>query len=178
MNLNERIKYYRKDLNLTQQELADLAGISLRALSNYEKGLREPSMEVIIRIAKALMIPVNKLEPQLEKSAELKYLFSGVKKLDLDLEGFSLRSIGRENIELEDQRGDEFKKITDLLKKFNYQVTEIKDNNIDKIEISTVEDGIIMTVEENKFINLGNQLLDEINESISLQIKQFIKRNK
>ena len=46
MKLNEKIKYYRKDLNLTQQELADLSGISLRALSNYEKGLRSEERRV------------------------------------------------------------------------------------------------------------------------------------
>lgn len=167
MNLNEKIKYYRKDLNLTQQELADLAGISLRALSNYEKGLREPSMEVLIRIAKALMIPVNKLKPQLARSPEIEYLFAGSGGI---IKGF-------ENTQLEDMRGDEFKRVADLFKEFDYQISEINDKNIDKVEISTFEDGTIMTLEENDFINLGNQLLDEINESIRLQIKQFIKRN-
>lgn len=66
MNLNEKIKYYRKDLNLTQQELADLAGISLRALSNYEKGVRTPPLEILIRIAKALNIEVTTLDPNIK----------------------------------------------------------------------------------------------------------------
>lgn len=166
MNLNEKIKYYRNKLNLTQQELADSAGISLRALSNYERGSRVPSMEVLIKIAKALDVPVKEIQPKLIKSPEIEYLFAGVGKLELEQE------------ELEDQRGNDFRRVADLFEDFDYQINEINDNNINKVEISTFEDGTIMTLDENDFINLGNQLINEIDDSIKLQIKQFIRRNK
>lgn len=165
MNLNEKIKYYRNKLNFTQQELAIKAGISLRALSNYEKGLRTPSMQTLLKIAKALDIPVKVIQPQLIKSPEIKYLFAGSEKLNL------------ENEDLEDQRGNDFRRVADLFEDFDYQINEINDNDIDKIEISTIEEGTIMILEENDFINLGNQLVDEIEDSIRLQIKQFIHRN-
>ena len=62
MTTGEKIKYYRKNLNLTQQELADLAGISLRALSNYEGGTRVPPLEIMIRLAKALNVDIKDLD--------------------------------------------------------------------------------------------------------------------
>lgn len=65
MELNEKIKYYRKRIPMTQSGLADKSGISLRALSNYESGLRTPSLEILIKIAKALDVQVTDLDPNI-----------------------------------------------------------------------------------------------------------------
>ncbi|WP_370835538.1 helix-turn-helix domain-containing protein [Clostridium tertium] len=65
MELNERIKYYRNRIPMTQRELADKASISLRALLNYEKGVRTPSLEVLIKISKALDVQVTDLDPNI-----------------------------------------------------------------------------------------------------------------
>lgn len=65
MELNKKIKYYRKRIPMTQSELASKSGISLRALSNYESGLRTPSLEILIKIAKALNIQVTDLDPNI-----------------------------------------------------------------------------------------------------------------
>lgn len=67
MELNEILKEYRKKANMTQNELANKAGISLRALSNYEKGSRVPPIEGLIKISKALNILVTDLNPELKK---------------------------------------------------------------------------------------------------------------
>ena len=64
MKVNERIKYYRKKLSITQSELAQKTGISLRALSNYETGLRKPPLEVLLKIADVLDISVVDLDPE------------------------------------------------------------------------------------------------------------------
>lgn len=59
MSLNEKIKYYRIKKNMTQKELAKETGISLRSISNYEKGTRTPHLDAIIRISKALCVPLD-----------------------------------------------------------------------------------------------------------------------
>lgn len=72
MTTGEKIKYYRKDLNLTQQELANLSGISLRALSNYEKGIRKPSLETAIKISRVLRISPKHLNSNAIMLEEIK----------------------------------------------------------------------------------------------------------
>lgn len=62
MKLKDKLKYYRKKAHMTQSELANKSGISLRAISNYENGLRTPPLEILIKIAKALNIQATDLD--------------------------------------------------------------------------------------------------------------------
>lgn len=62
MSIGEKINKFRNKLNLTQQELANSAGISLRALCNYEKGIRTPPLEMLIKISKVLGVDVKDLD--------------------------------------------------------------------------------------------------------------------
>lgn len=39
MTVGERIKYYRKEAGLTQQEVADKLGVNAQAIHKYEKGI-------------------------------------------------------------------------------------------------------------------------------------------
>ena len=55
------IKFFREELGLTQQQLADKAEISSKAVGRYEHGSRVPSVEIAKRIATALGISVNEL---------------------------------------------------------------------------------------------------------------------
>lgn len=72
MNASGNIKYYRNEAKLTQKDLAEKSGISLRALSNYENGTRTPSMEVIIKIAGALGVdPLDIVEEETKDMREL-----------------------------------------------------------------------------------------------------------
>lgn len=71
MKLNEKIKFYRKRILMTQSELASKSDISLRALSNYESGLRTPSLEIKIKLAKALNIQVTDLDSNIPIWEEL-----------------------------------------------------------------------------------------------------------
>ena len=50
-NISENIQSLRLKNNLTQTELATKLGISRQALSNYEKGLREPDISTLAKIA-------------------------------------------------------------------------------------------------------------------------------
>lgn len=48
---NERFKYLRSQKKLSQQELADLLGISKSSVNMYERGEREPGLETLELIA-------------------------------------------------------------------------------------------------------------------------------
>jgi putative transcriptional regulator len=49
-----KINDYRKQKGLTQQELAEILCISLNHLNKIERGKREPSLRLALRIANAL----------------------------------------------------------------------------------------------------------------------------
>lgn len=49
--IGEKIKNKRKELNLTQEYLADELKISRQAVSKWEKGLSEPSMDNLIKLS-------------------------------------------------------------------------------------------------------------------------------
>lgn len=59
--LGNRIQRRRKQLNLTQEELAEKAGISTVYLGYLEQGRNVPSLEVLEKISKALKINIKDL---------------------------------------------------------------------------------------------------------------------
>lgn len=52
-----QIKTKRKSLNLSQQALADLAGIPKSTIGRIEAGLTNPRVDTLLQISKALEIP-------------------------------------------------------------------------------------------------------------------------
>ncbi|XZM77683.1 helix-turn-helix domain-containing protein [Clostridium perfringens] len=61
MNVGDRIKYFRKEEKLSQDELANKSGISRNALSNYELNKRQPNITVLKKIADVLKIEIDDL---------------------------------------------------------------------------------------------------------------------
>lgn len=59
MNL---VKEYREKKKLTQQELADKVGVSVRTIQSIEQNLRKPSTNLMLSIFKILNIPLSRLE--------------------------------------------------------------------------------------------------------------------
>ncbi len=55
------LKLYRNKLNLTQEKLSELSGISSDYLSEIERGKRTPSFKRMDMIANALEIEIYKL---------------------------------------------------------------------------------------------------------------------
>lgn len=53
-DLPSRIRTYRKSLGLTQEELAQKAGIAQEFISGIEKGRKRPSIEVLEKLCGAL----------------------------------------------------------------------------------------------------------------------------
>lgn len=58
--LGKNIKYYRIQKNYSQQELADLIGVQKMTISNYENEKREPDVEMVKAICKALGVSLNR----------------------------------------------------------------------------------------------------------------------
>lgn len=54
MTYGESIKKARKESRLTQAELADRCGLATVTIQQYERGIRQPSLEKLGKIAKAL----------------------------------------------------------------------------------------------------------------------------
>lgn len=57
MDINEigkKIKNRRKFLKITQEDLADISGISERTLRDIEKGLANPELQSLMKICEVL----------------------------------------------------------------------------------------------------------------------------
>lgn len=54
MKINESIRERRMELGLTQQDLADYAGVSLRMIVSIENGKANPSLSAVKKIAEVL----------------------------------------------------------------------------------------------------------------------------
>ncbi|WP_203180332.1 XRE family transcriptional regulator [Streptococcus mitis] len=52
----EKLKARRKELKLTQKEIAEQLGISFQAYSSWERGIKEPSKEKVTQLEKILKV--------------------------------------------------------------------------------------------------------------------------
>ncbi|MFS9292696.1 XRE family transcriptional regulator [Streptococcus mitis] len=53
----EKLKARRKELKLTQKEIAEQLGISFQAYSTWERGIKEPSKEKVAQLENILKVP-------------------------------------------------------------------------------------------------------------------------
>lgn len=70
MELHEKLKYYRKNLNLTQQQVADALGIKRSAYAYYETGKSMPKLPVLKLIAKLYNLSLDMLLDNLFNDTE------------------------------------------------------------------------------------------------------------
>lgn len=61
MNFGSRLKTLRIKKKLTQQQLADLLGLTKSVISAYENGLRYPAYDVLIKIARIFKVSTDYL---------------------------------------------------------------------------------------------------------------------
>lgn len=61
--LGKRIRSARKDLRLTQQELADQSGLAVKTIQDIEKGRKNPTYETLCLLIDRLGISANTLFP-------------------------------------------------------------------------------------------------------------------
>jgi DNA-binding XRE family transcriptional regulator len=57
----KRVRYLRRDRDMTQEQLAELADLSVNFISQIERGYSSPSLETIIKFANALEVDVGEL---------------------------------------------------------------------------------------------------------------------
>lgn len=57
----KRVKALRKAKGWSQEELADRAGMHRTYISAVERAVRNPTLTVIDRVAKALKVPISEL---------------------------------------------------------------------------------------------------------------------
>lgn len=58
-NLGKQIASRRKQLNISQADLADMSGVSLRTLSAIENGDANPSVDVLSKVLEPLGLVIN-----------------------------------------------------------------------------------------------------------------------
>lgn len=59
----ENVRKARRSKNLTQEKLADKAGLHFTYIGQIERGLRNPSLINIHKLVKALDIPISQIFP-------------------------------------------------------------------------------------------------------------------
>lgn len=64
--LGRAVKRLRQHRGLTQQQLADKAGLHRTYLSDVERGARNLSLEVLFRLSASLETPISEIFKQVE----------------------------------------------------------------------------------------------------------------
>ena len=64
------IKHYRKEMNFSQQELANKVEVTRQTISLIELGKYNPTIKLCISIAKALQVDLNKLFWEMSDNSE------------------------------------------------------------------------------------------------------------
>lgn len=72
MGVSEKIRYFRQQRGLSQEQLAGRAGINTNTIRKYELGTRKPKLEQLKKIAGGLGISVIEfLDIEIENEADL-----------------------------------------------------------------------------------------------------------
>lgn len=61
MEFSERLKKLRKDAGLTQVDVANKLGISQPAYASWERGIKKPTQDNLVKIAQILNVSVDYL---------------------------------------------------------------------------------------------------------------------
>lgn len=61
VNFGKKIKSLRLERNITQKQLADMAGVAVSAISSYESGNRYPSYDVLISLSRIFHVSTDYL---------------------------------------------------------------------------------------------------------------------
>ena len=86
--ISKRLKEYRKEHSLPQERFADKAGISLPLLSELERGIANPTLQTLEKIACAMSLSVAEMldaDGALRDERRLRKTINGrLEKLDAD----------------------------------------------------------------------------------------------
>lgn len=68
MNISEQLKKYRKEHNISQEELAEQLNVSRQTISNWENNKSYPDMQSLSLLNSHLKLPLLKNNIEVEKS--------------------------------------------------------------------------------------------------------------
>ncbi|MDE7107479.1 MAG: helix-turn-helix domain-containing protein, partial [Clostridiales bacterium] len=80
MEFKDRLKQYRQDNNLTQDELAEKLFISRQAVSKYETGRGYPAIDVMTELSRLMGISIDELISKEELAKQTIYTGQEVRK--------------------------------------------------------------------------------------------------
>ena len=87
MSFSAKLIRIRKSQGLTQQGLADAAGLHINQIRRYETGSAQPTLEGLVKLAKALHVGIDEMvfdESERGPSDKMKLLFEAVERLNED----------------------------------------------------------------------------------------------
>ena len=70
MEFSERLKKLRKDIGLTQVDVASKLGISQQAYASWERGAKKPTQDNLVNIAQILNVSVDYLVGNLQETSD------------------------------------------------------------------------------------------------------------
>ena len=89
--IGDKIKQIRKDKNISQKDFAKILKMPVSTLANYENNHREPNIETLRSIAKALEVDLNQLlyeKEALEKLEKMHVFFDGLHNTNEDIDEY------------------------------------------------------------------------------------------
>ncbi len=84
MDFSNRLVKFRKLRGYTQQAIADKIVLHVNQIKRYEAGTAQPTLETLVRLAKALRLSLDELvfdESESQPSAQMKRLVDSVERL-------------------------------------------------------------------------------------------------
>lgn len=66
----QRVREIRTEVDMTQEALAEAAGLHPTFISNIERGYRVPTLPTMLRVARGLGVAAGRLVEGLEEAAE------------------------------------------------------------------------------------------------------------
>ena len=70
MEFSERLKNLRKQAHLTQTDVAEKLGISQQAYASWERGVKKPTQENLVKIAQILKVSIDYLVGNSEEKSD------------------------------------------------------------------------------------------------------------
>ena len=70
MEFSERLKKLRKDIGLTQVDVASKLGISQQAYASWERGAKKPTQDNLVNISQILNVSVDYLVGNLQETSD------------------------------------------------------------------------------------------------------------
>lgn len=66
--LGDQLRFFRKQADLSQEQLSEMTGYPQTTLSDWENNKSEPSFTAVLKIAAALDVELSSLKVSLEKN--------------------------------------------------------------------------------------------------------------